>query len=134
MENETNNPFANVSLSKDAERLANAIYNTYVQEKYPYIEVSVKRLYQMFGNDHYTHSKEEFEELKAIFEELNEPVALTNFKYGSKTHPWIVVQFCEFENEWSIEDETIEIQINEIYLAAMKEYMDDPFLPLGSKD
>lgn len=131
---ETNNPFANVELSDNAKRLANAIYNTYIQEKYPYIEISVKRLYKMFGEDHYTHSQEEFERLQSLFEELNEPVALTNFKYGSKTYPWVVVQFCEFEKEWEIGDETIDIQINEMYLAAMKEYMDEPFLPLGSKD
>lgn len=134
MENEMNNPFANVVLSDEAKRLANAIYNTYVQEQYPYIEISVKKLYQMFGEDHYTHSITEFEHLKGIFEELNEPVALTNFKYGSKTYPWVIVQFCEFERDWKIEDETIEIQISEMYLAALKEYMDEPFLPLGSKE
>ena len=134
MENQANNPFANVALSPEAERLANALYNTYIQEKYPYIDIPVKRLYQMFCKDYYTHSKSEFEHLLKLFHELNEPVALSNFKYGTKVYPWKAVQFCEFEKGWSIEDEYVEIHINEMYLAAMKEYMDKPFLPLGSKD
>ncbi|MEA3374040.1 MAG: hypothetical protein U9Q62_10195 [Campylobacterota bacterium] len=129
-----NNPFANVVLSPEAKRLANAIYNTYIQEKYPYIDIPVKRLYQMFCTDSFTHSKSEFEHLLEIFEELNEPVALINFKYGSKTYDWKMIQFCEFESDWKPGDEYVEIQLNEMYIAAMKEYMDEPFLPLGSKD
>ncbi len=133
-EDEVNNPFENLELSEAAKRLANALYNTYVQEHSPYIEVSVKRLYQMFGEDHYSHSPAEFDRLVALFEELNEPIALTNFKYGSKNYEWVFLQFCEIEGDWTIADETVEITINEMYLAAMKEFMDDPFLPLGSKD
>jgi hypothetical protein len=133
-EDEVNNPFDNFELSESAKRLANALYNTFVQEQSPYFEVSVKRLYQMFGADHYTHSKDEFERLVALFEELNEPIALTNFKYGSKTYEWIFLQFCEIENDWKIDDEMLDIHINEMYLAAMKEFMNDPFLPLGSKE
>ena len=130
---QVHNPFANVALGPEAKRLANAIYNTYVLEKYPYIEISVKRLYQMFCSDYVANSKSEYGHLYRIFSELNEPVALIDFKYGSKVYPWKTVQFCDFEREWKPDDEYIEIHLNEMYLAAMKEYMEEPFLPLGSK-
>lgn len=134
MDKRADNPFAHVKLSSEAKRLANAIYNTYVQEGYPYIDIPVKRLSQMFCPDHFTYSESDMAYLVGIFEELNEPIALTNFKYGSKTYQWKAVQFCEFEREWKLEDEYVEIHLNEMYLAAMKEYMDEPFLPIGSKE
>ena len=128
MENNTYNPFANMELSDDAVKLANVIYNTYVQEDYPYLEIKVNRLCEIFGFRGYTHSKEELDYIRGLFEELNEPIAVVDFKYGSKTYDWKALQFCSFETPWQDSDQTIEIVINEMYLAAVKEYMEKPFI------
>jgi len=134
MENNEYNPFAHLDLSDDAVRLANAIYNTYVQENYPYLEVGVKRLCQIFGFTGYTLAKADLDYVRGLFEELNEPIAVVDFKYGSKTYPWKALQFCAFEKPWKDEDENIEIVINEMYLAAVQEYMEKPFINVPRKE
>jgi len=123
-----NDPFADVNLSDDAIKLANVLYNTYVQEHYPYLEISVVRLCEVFGYSAYPVSKEAIEYLQEVFDELNEPVLVTNFKFGSRIHDWKVIQFCEFDHPWEEEDEYIEVTINEMFIAAMKEYMSTPFI------
>lgn len=134
MENNAYNPFANLELSDDAIKLANAIYNTYVQEDYPYLEIGVHRLCEIFGFTGYTHSKDELDYIRGLFEELNEPIAVVDFKYGSKTYDWKALQFCAFEKPWQDEDKTIEIVINEMYIAAVGEYMEKPFINVPRKE
>jgi hypothetical protein len=128
MNNDTYNPFANFSLSDDALRLANVLYNTYVQEDDPFLEVNVNRLCEIFGYRGYTYKKEELQHIRDLFEELNEPIAVVDFKYGSRTYDWKALSFCSFEKPWKEGDETIEIVINEMYIAAVKEYMEKPFI------
>lgn len=134
MENNAYNPFANLELSDDAVKLANAIYNTYVQEDYPYLEIGVNRLCQIFGYTGYTHSREDLDYIRGLFEELNEPIAVVDFKYGAKTYDWKALQFCSFEKPWQDADQTIEIVINEMYIAAVSEFMEDPFINVPKKE
>lgn len=128
MNNDSYNPFAHFSLSDDAVRLANILYNTYVQDDDPFLEINVGRLCGIFGYHGYTHKKEELQYIRDLFEELNEPIAVVDFKYGSRRYDWKALSFCSFEKPWSDEDETIEIVINEMYIAAVKEFMEKPFI------
>ena len=125
MENEAKNPFENFELSDDAIKLANAIYNTYLLDKYPYLHIPVNRLCGMFGLD---FSKASTDRLREIFEELNEPIVVTNFQYGSKVHDWTVLQFCEFEKNWEDGDAYIDIYLEEMYVEAIKRFMEKPFI------
>jgi hypothetical protein len=134
MEHNAYNPFANLELSEDAVRLANAVYNTYVQEDYPYLEITVKRLCEIFGFTGYTHRPEELDYIRGLFEELNEPIAVVDFKYGSRVYDWKALQFCSFEKPWRNEDTTIEIVINEMYVAAVREFMEKPFINVPPKE
>ena len=128
MNDDTYNPFAHFSLSDDAVKLANAIYNTYVQEDYPYLEISVNRLCEIFGFGGYAHRHQDLEYIRGLFEELNEPIAVVDFKYGSRLYDWKALTFCSFEKPWGDSDETIEIVINEMYIAAVQRYMEKPFI------
>ena len=117
--------------SKDAIKLANAIYNTYIFEgKNPYLSLSVKRLCDMYNmfDDEDSHAY-----IRELFEELNEPAVVENFKYRGHIIDWKVISFCEFEHVWKDDDPYIEVNLNEMYLAAMAELMDEPFLPLKKK-
>ena len=125
MENEVQNPFATVDLSDEAIKLANAIYNTYLLDKYPYLHIPVERLCGMFGLG---FSKESTDHLRKVFEELNEPIVVTDFQYGSKVHRWTVLQFCEFEKKWEDGDAYIDIYIEEMYIEAMKRFMEKPIV------
>jgi hypothetical protein len=100
MNHETYNPFANFSLSDDAVRLANALYNTYVQEDDPFLEINVNRLCEIFGYRGYTHKREELQHIRDLFEELNEPIAVVDFQYGSRHYDWRALSFCSFEKPW----------------------------------
>jgi len=130
LKNDPLNPFHTVELSSDAVKLANAVYNTYWQEKYPYLIVSVERLFELFGYSKESSGKKERQFIRELFEELNEPIRVINFKYGIKVYDWEALQFCVFEKSWEDEDDFIELTINEMYIAVMKEYLEEPFLPL----
>ena len=125
MENQAKNPFANVDLSDEAIKLANAIYHTYLLDKYPYLHIPVQRLCAIFGLE---FDKEATDRLREIFEELNEPIVVTDFQYGSKVHDWTVLQFCEFEKRWEEGDAYVDIYLEEMYVEAMKRFMEKPFV------
>ncbi len=130
MKSDALNPFIDFTLSKDAIKLANMIYNTYKQENDPYLVVSVQRLCAVFGFRHYTCSKKEKQILRDLFDELNEPIRVIDFKYKNRTYEWKSLQFCTFEKSWEDEDTSIELMLNEMYIAAMKEYLEeDSFIP-----
>ena len=131
MEEEVENPFEHFQLSEHALKLANALYNTYVQEKYPYLEISVEKLCGIFG---LVYDAEAVAYLRGIFDELNEPIAVKDFLYGSKRYSWKILQFCEFEEEWKDGDTHIEVHIDEMYLEAMKQYMQKPFVNIKPKE
>ena len=113
--------------SKDAIKLANAIYNTYIYEgKNPYLDLSVKRLCEMYG---FSNTEASYQKIKTIFEDLNEPAVVENFKYLGRIIDWKVITFCEFEHVWRDEDAFIEINLNELFLSAMQYFMKEPYLP-----
>jgi len=122
------NPFIDFKLSRDASKLANVLYNTYRQEDDASLVVSVHRLCEVFGFIHYTCSKEEKQYLRDLFDELNEPIRVIDFQYGNQHYDWEVLQFCAFEMPWGDEDEHIELIINEMYIAVMKAYLNEPFI------
>jgi hypothetical protein len=111
--------------SKDAIKLANAVYQTYIVEEYSHLKLSIKRLCEVFQFD---KTPETIAYFKLLFDELNEPVAVKDFAYEENFYKWLVLDFCSFEQEWQLEDEYIYVAINEIYLHAMQELMRDPFI------
>jgi len=118
--------------NEDAIKLANAIYNTYIYEgKNPYLDLSVKRLCAMYKLQ---DTEEAHLFIKNVFEELNEPAVVENFKYLGKMIDWKVITFCEFEHVWRDEDAFIEVNVNEMYLAAMEKFMKDPYLPFKKSE
>ena len=125
------NPFANFQLSDDAAHLANALYNTYVLEDDPELEISVDRLYAAFR---YARAPESYKYLIHLFMELNEPIAVSDFEYRGTIYGWKILEFCTFDKPWQEADDYIELQINEMYLAAMGRFMEEPFLKLFRKE
>lgn len=117
-----------MTLSDDAIKLANVLYNTYKQEDDAYLVISVRRLCEVFGFTHYTCSKDEKQYLRDLFDELNEPIRVVDFQYGSKLYDWEALQFCTFEKPWRDEDKQIVLTLNEMFIAVMKAYLDDPFI------
>lgn len=111
--------------SEDAIKLANAIYQTYIYEEYSHLKLSVKRLCEVFQ---FEHTPETISYFRALFSELNEPVAVSDFTYEEHLYKWLVLDFCSFEKPWQDEDEYIYIAINEIYLSAVKALMSEPFI------
>ncbi len=125
---DTINPFIDFELSQDAIKLANMLYNTYRQEGGPYLRISVQRLCEVFGFIHYTCSTEEKQSLRDLFDELNEPIRVVDFKYKNRVFEWEILQFCSFEKSWEEDDEYIDLILNEMFIAAMKEYMEESFI------
>ncbi len=118
--------------SEDAIKLANAIYNTYIYEgKNPYLDLSVHRLCEMYD---LPDTEQGHKRIKEIFEDLNEPAVVENFKYRGKTIDWKVITFCEFEHVWRDKDAFIEVNVNEMYLAAMQHFMKEPYLPFKKSE
>ncbi len=128
---EKQNPFANFTLSDDAVHLANAIYNTYVLEDDPELVISVDRLYAAFR---YARAKESYDYINHLFTQLNEPIAVSDFEYRGTIYGWKILEFCKFTKPWQEADDYLELEINEMYLAAMGRFMDEPFLKLFRKD
>jgi hypothetical protein len=119
------NTFISDLPSKDAIKLANAIYQTYMLEDDPSLSLSVIRLCEVFA---LTYSKETYLYFLKLFDELNEPVALKDFSYENRVYEWLVAEFCTFDSEWKFEDKHIQITVNEIYLSAMQSLMEEPFI------
>ncbi|WP_345993459.1 hypothetical protein [Sulfurimonas sp. HSL-1716] len=115
-------------LDKDTLKLAQAIYSTYIaNEKDPYMYISLKRLFNLFGFD---DSSASLSKIIEIFIDLTEPIAVENFEYGGRKYPKIILTFCTFEEIQKDGDGHMEIELNEMYLEAMKNYMLDPFLDI----
>jgi len=109
-------------LSEDALRLARAIYNTYIKnEQELFMEIKISTVLN-FLNLH--PSKDSIVYIKNLFEELNEPICVNNFKFYANVYPLRFIVFCSY----IIKEETIEIELSEEFLYAENEYMLDPFL------
>jgi len=115
-------------LSKNTLKLAQSIYSTYiVNEKDPYMYISLKKLYNLFGFD---DSAESLEKLLEIFVDLTEPIAVKEFEYERKKYPVKILTFCTFTEIEKDGDGHMEIELNEMYIEAMKNYMKNPFLEI----
>jgi len=111
-------------LSEDALKLGRAIYYTYKENasKYDYdLEVKVESLLKLFR---FEYSQIALEKLIGIFEELNEPLGVSNFNYQRQSHPIYFVRFCEY----SIDQDMVYITLSEEFLFVHEKYMLDSFL------
>nr|WP_321267830.1 hypothetical protein [uncultured Sulfurimonas sp.] len=108
--------------SKDALKLARAIYNTYLEnDKELFMEIKNKSLLNLLKLQ---SGIESMRYIRYLLEELNEPICVKDFKYYAKTYPMRFVVFCSYK----IKDETIEIELSDEFLHVEDEYMLDPFL------
>jgi len=108
--------------SQDALRLARAIYNTYIEdEKDLYMEIHLEKLTSLFN---IANDKEGIHYLSNLFEEINEPISVKNFKFYGEEYELRFMQFCKYE----IREDIVMIELNEEFLLAEKEYMIDKFL------
>ncbi len=108
--------------SEDALKLIKAIYNTYIELGGELdLELKLATVEQLLGLE---DNADSLHSLKQLLEEINEPIAVQNFKFCREIYPMRFLIFCEY----SIENEILNIAINEEYLLAEKEYMLDPFL------
>ena len=116
-------------LSDDAMKLAQSLYSTYIlNNKEPSMCVSLKKLYHLFGLSDVDSSVGIIYE---IFADLNEPVMVHDFDYRGKKYSTIVLTFCDYEKILKDELEScMRIEINEMYLYALKNYMLHPFLEI----
>ncbi|EDZ63334.1 hypothetical protein SMGD1_1731 [Sulfurimonas gotlandica GD1] len=106
----------------DALKLARAIYNTYLEnDKELFMDIKINTVLNLLKLQ---SSKEALKYIRFLFEELNEPLCVKNFKYYANTYPMRFVVFCSYK----IKDETIEIELNEEFLHVEEHYMLDPFL------
>ena len=115
-------------LSNEALKLAQSLYSTYLQnDKEPSICAYLDKLYHLFNLDDTTSSSKIILE---IFEDLNEPVMVHDFVYRGKRYSEIMLTFCDYEKILKDNMECIRIEINEMYLEALKNYMLHPFLEI----
>jgi len=108
-------------LSNNALKLARALYHTYKKDEDLYIKASLKVICSIFKIDTSSHS---IKFLVDIFEELNEPIMVQNFKFYTKKYDRKFLTFCKYK----ITSESVEVMLNEEFLYAEKEYMLDNFL------
>lgn len=127
MKEETFTPMVMAPLSSESIKLATAIYNTYIAENDPYLSIPLESLCRLFNLE---NSHDTYAHLQELFAELNEPVLIENFVFRGQHYKWEPVSFCSFDEDWKEGDEFLEITINELFLAVMKERMSEPFIPL----
>lgn len=109
-------------LTGDALKLIRAIYSTYINnDKDLFMSIKVSAIYRVLRLE---DSEEAFSYIQQLFTEINEPVMVRDFKYRAKIYPMRFLFFCDY----SFDGEDIEIEINEEFLHAEKEYMISPFL------
>lgn len=103
--------------SKNAIRLANALYQTYITEQEPVLHIRKTLLFQL-----YRRIDDEPSELKIeqLFNELNEPCAVQNFEYEGKLIEWQMVSFCRLLSPITPENEYVDVEINELFLAVLR--------------
>ena len=115
-------------LEKETLKLAQAIYSTYiVNEKDPYMSIPVEKLYTLLG---FEKTPDSLNKLIDVFVDLTEPIAVREFEYMGKRYEEIILTFCDFKIIEQDGHKQMEIEVNEMYLKAMKYYMTDPFLDI----
>lgn len=111
--------------SERAVRLANDIYFTYLYEESPEVRISVARLCEVFGNSDVCQVKKMVVE---VFEELNEPIVLSECSFQGKHVEWMLLEFftytfCTIEGH-----EYIDLDLNEDYLHALETLDEEPYI------
>ncbi|RLA72606.1 MAG: hypothetical protein DRG24_02445 [Epsilonproteobacteria bacterium] len=124
MEEETKDSLIKEKPSEDAIRLAQVLYNTYLQVDDPYMCVPITRLCQVFKAECNT---EFLTYLGKLFEELNEPVIAEHFNYRGKKYEWKVMKFCAVEQLRGDRGNYLDINLNEMFIEAVKDSDEDPF-------
>ncbi len=109
-------------LEPDVLKLARAIYNTYIEDNYElFLDIKITILLNLFN---LPKSDKSLKYIKYLFEELNEPLCVKNFKFFANVYPMRFIYFCTY----SIQNDFIEIELSEEYLYAIENYMIDPYL------
>ena len=109
-------------LSKYALKLAKALYHTYLKDdKNLCMEFPTKAVLGLFK---LSYSKTSILFIQSIFEELNEPILVKNFKIFGKVYDMKFIRFCTYK----IDNNKIEVELNPEYLLAESEYMQERFL------
>ncbi|MCF6330508.1 MAG: hypothetical protein L3I99_03040 [Sulfurimonas sp.] len=109
-------------LSEDTLKLARAIYNTHIENRY-YLNMSIK-LIKIYALLNIEESIDSLNYIKTLFMELNEPIFVKNFTYKHKTYSSRFFIFCTY----SFSDTSVELLLNEEYLEVEANYMLDAFL------
>jgi len=108
--------------SEDALKLARAIYNTYIEDdKELFMEIKIQTILSLLKLQ---SSKQSTNYIRHLLEELNEPLAVRDFKFYAKTHPMRFVVFCTY----TMNENSIELELSEEFLHVEEEYMIDSFL------
>lgn len=109
-------------LSSGALKLARGIYHTYITLDEGFsLEIRIPIFYKLLNLQ---PCQDSIDNIQNLLEELNEPLAIRNFKFKGETIQLKFVQFCSYK----IGEETIKIELSPEYLHAQSEYMLDSFL------
>jgi hypothetical protein len=85
------------------------------------MHISLPKLYELFKLPNINDS---LKEIKAIFLELNEPIMVKDFKFYADVYEMRIMTFCTYE----FKEGYVDIELNEEFLEAEKNYMIDKFL------
>jgi len=108
--------------SPDALKLARALYHTYINnDEETSMEIKLHTIISLLGLQ---SSKKAIEYIKELLDELNEPLAVKNFKFYSDIYELRFITFCKY----TLLEETLEIELSEEYLLAESHYIVDSFL------
>ncbi len=109
-------------LEPDVLKLARILYNTSVEDNYElFMEVSINTLIEVLKIKNHDNP---VKYIKYLFEELNEPLCVKNFKFFNKTYKMRFIYFCTY----SFRDDYIDIELSEEYFYAIENYMIEPYL------
>jgi len=109
-------------LSDEALRVARAIYNTYfIKDKELHLEIKILTIANLLK---IPSDASATQDIIKIFEELNEPLEVSNFSYERNFYPRRFIFFFKYE----IIQGTVIIDISSEYLYAHDNYMSDAFL------
>ena len=111
--------------SERAVRLANDIYFTYLYEETPDVRISVARLCEVFGNSDVSQVKKMVVE---AFEELNEPIVLSDCSFQGKHVEWMLLEFFTYTFCVIEDGEYIDLELNEKYLHALETLDEEPYI------
>jgi hypothetical protein len=111
-----------VPMSNEAHKVASAIYHTYlIKGKETHLEIKIEAIVNLLKIPYDAYA---IKHIIDIFEELNEPLEVLNFRYEKHFYPRRFIFFFKYE----IIHDTIIIDISSEYLHAHDNYMNDAFL------